>query len=88
MKQNNIRKRVLDDALNSNMITQNEYENAQRIEFDMNIEDIPIFINNTRKYNVAVETIKHVTYANIDEYDESYAITLLDNTLIIIARNY
>ena len=86
MKQ--LKNKILNDALNNNAITQKEYDSAQCIEFDMCEEDIPVFFHNIRKFNVAADTIKHVTYGDIDNYDDSFRITLLDDTVITVSQNF
>ena len=65
---------ILMDALESGEITQKEFDAARHIKFDINEEDVPLFIQGCVD---PLQDVESVEYSNMDsEYDGVYEVTM------------
>lgn len=65
----------LDSALDCGEVTQEERDAGQNIQWDINFEDVVLFINGI---DIDLKDIKHVAYGDCDEskFDGCYSVTL------------
>ena len=65
----------LDSALNCGEVTQEERDAGQNIQWDINFEDVVLFISGI---DVPLNDVKHVAYGDCDEtqFDGCYSVTL------------
>ena len=64
----------LDSALECGEVTQQEYEDGQNVQWDINFEDVVLFIAGI---DVPLKDVKHVEYGDCDEtkFDGCYSVT-------------
>lgn len=65
----------LDTCLECGEITQEEHDDGQNIQWDINFEDVVLFVNGVED---SLKDIKHVAYGDCDEsqFDGCYVVTL------------
>ena len=68
----------LDAALACGEVNSDAFEAAQNVQWDINFEDVVLFINGI---DVALSDVKHVEYGDCAEYDGCYSVTMRDGTI-------
>lgn len=68
----------LDAALACGEVNSDAFEAAQNVQWDINFEDVVLFINGI---DVALSDVKHVEYGDCAEYDGCYSVTMRDGAI-------
>ena len=70
----------LDSALECGEVTQQEYEDGQNVQWDINFEDVVLFIAGI---DIPLKDVKHVEYGECDpsKFDGCYSVTLHDGSI-------
>lgn len=70
----------LDSALECGEVTQQEHDDGQNVQWDINFEDVVLFIAGI---DISLKDVKHVEYGECDpsKFDGCYSVTLHDGSI-------